>query len=145
MAAPGSYTEKDLAAYMHAELGPVALALGLIVGASDAGSYAEAVNETLLQYGVISISLADDIVRLRSLARVYAWRKAVTQLAALFDFSADAGSYQRSNMFDAAEKNLARALMDALEYDAAYKVTVTRQNPVTDPYRCGGSYAGLIE
>jgi len=135
MTVPSSYTEKELAAYMHGELGPVAAALGLAVGSTDAGSYAEAVNETLLQYGVATIAQATDMVKLRALARVYAWRKVVGLLTALFDFAADGGEYNRSQMIVAAEKNLARAVIDALEYDPVYRVRTTRQRMVNDPYR----------
>jgi hypothetical protein len=130
MAAPTAYTEKELAAYMHAELGPAAAALGLEVGLSDAGDYAEAVNETILQYGVTAISQASDILKLRALARVQAWRTAAAQMAALFDFGAEGGSYQRSQMAASAEKNLARALIDALPYDENYRVRPEAWNNV---------------
>ena len=85
--------------------------------------------------GVTAISQAVDIAKLRSLARVQAWRKVCSLLAALFDFVAEGASYHRSQMYDAAEKNLERARLDALPYDASYVVGTTREVMVNDPYR----------
>jgi len=135
MAAPTVYTEKTLADFMHALLGPAAGILGYAVGTADAGSYQEAVNSTLLAYGAQSIAQAVDIESLRALARVEVFRMAVGGLAALYDFSAENGSYQRSQMLAGARANLQAAELAALPYDPAYRVRVTRQAPVNDPYR----------
>jgi hypothetical protein len=135
MTPPTSYTEKTLADFMHQELGKVAGILGYAVGAGDAGSYAEAVNETLLNYGQTLIAEAGDMPKIRALARVEAWRKACTDLAALYQFTSDDASYERNQVFDQAEKNLQMALTLALAWEPGYQVTVTRSRPVHDPYR----------
>ena len=122
MTPPLIYTEKSLSEYMHWQLQNLASILGLSVGAADAGSYAEAVNAALLAYGVSAISQASDIAKIRALARVEVWRMACNSLAALYDFSADGGSYQRGQMLAQAKKNLETALTDALGYDPAYRV-----------------------
>ncbi len=137
MSAPGSYSEKSLADFMQAELGKVAVLLGYAAGASDAGSYSEAVNETLLRYGAINISECSHMLKLRSLARVEAWRKALNDLAANYKFTSPEGSFERDRVFTQAEQNLARALLLAAEYDTSgvYAVAVTRIRAVNDPYR----------
>ena len=127
MTAPTAYTEKSLAEYMCAQLGDLSTILALTVGTADAGSLNEALNTTLLAYGVSDISAALDIAKLRALARVQAWQLAVDRLTALYDFSVDGGSYQRAQMVTQARFNLAAARLDALIYDPGYTVTTTRQ------------------
>jgi hypothetical protein len=135
MPAPTSYTEKSLAEFMHAELGRVATVLGYSVGASDAGAYAETVNETLLVYGATTIADASEIKKLRALARLEAWKKAVGDLTTMYKFSADGGSFERQQMFDQAKAKMESAGMVAMAFDSAYSVVVTRVTPVNDPYR----------
>jgi len=136
MVLPGSYTEKTLAVYMHGVLGPLAGVLGLAVGAADAGSYAEAVNAVLLAYsGVAQVSEALDLERLRGLACVEAWQLACNGLAAAYDFGAEGGTYQRSQMLAAAQSRLLAAQSAALVFDRQYVVQVTRMKAVHDPYR----------
>ena len=135
MTLPTVYTEKTLAEFMHNELGKVAGITGYNVGVNDAGSYAEAVNETVLAYGVTSIINASDIQKVRALARVEAWKKACNDLAALYKFSSDGASYERQQMFANAQLNLGRALTLALQWDPSYEITVTKVRPVHDPYR----------
>ncbi|HEY3310561.1 MAG TPA: hypothetical protein VGK00_02870 [Anaerolineales bacterium] len=135
MTPPTVYTEKTLSDFMHQELGKVAVILAYTVGAGDAGSYAEAVNETLLKYGQVLIANATDISKIRALARVEAWKKACNDLAALYKFTSDDASYERNQIFDQAEKNLGMALTLSLPWDAGYQINVTRVRPVHDPYR----------
>jgi len=137
MAAPSVYTEKTLAEFMAAELGKIGTGLSYTVGVADAGSYAEAVNETLLRYGVTSISAATEILKLRALARVQAWRKACNDLASNFNFSSDGSKFERQAVYRQALVNLDSALVLAAEWDTsgAYEISVTRINPVNDPYR----------
>lgn len=135
MSAPAVYTEKTLADFMHVELGKLATVLGYAPGAGDAGSYAEAVNESILRYGVATIDLATDIRKLRGLARLEAWKKAVDDLAAHYTFQSDGNTFDREQMFTNAELNLQRCLTLALEWDPGYIITVTKVRPVHDPYR----------
>jgi len=135
MSAPTVYTEKTLGDYMGAVLGSLASILSLASGATDAGSFSEAVNATLLAYGVTNISQATDVLKLRALARAEAWQLALDRLSGLYDFVEPGGEYKRSQMHAQAELSLQAARMDALVYDPGYVVSVTRQDVVNDPYR----------
>jgi hypothetical protein len=138
MSAPAVYTEKMLADFMHGELGKVATLLGYTVGVSDAGSYTEAVNESLLRYGAAAIADAGEILKLRALARVEAWRKACNDLATYYKITTDDGTaLERETVYNQALVNLDRALAQAVEWDAsgAYVIRLTRLKAVNDPYR----------
>lgn len=140
MTIPSSYTEKSLAEYMHSAgvLGHVATVLGLAVGVSDAGSYAEAVNETLLVYGeddITDITGSDNLRKLRGLARVQAWKMVVGNFAALYKFSADGGTYDRNQLFEQARKALEIAEADAIQWLPEYAVLTGKLDPIHDPYR----------
>jgi hypothetical protein len=137
MPIPAAYTEKTLAEFMAAELGKVATLLGYVVGAADAGTYAEAVNESVLRYGVATIAEATDILKIRALARVEAWRKACNDLTTFYKVSSDGSTFDRQKVYEQALINLNRAQLQAVEWDdsGAYSITVTRVTPVNDPYR----------
>jgi len=137
MPAPNIYTEKTLADFMNAELGKVATVLVYVVGALDAGSYQEAVNESLLRYGAATVNLATDIMKIRALARVEAWRKAVNDLSTNYRFSSPDGSFERETVFRQAVTNLERAQGLAAPYDnlGLYVISTSRVIPVNDPYR----------
>ena len=138
MAIPASYTEKTLAEYMHVMLGKVAKALDLHFGPSDAGDYAEAVNDALLAYGaedIATITGSTNFQKLRALARVAAWRFVVTNFAALFDFSADGASYNRSQLFEHATRALTLAEEAAAAYVTNYQARIVSVDHIHDPYR----------
>ena len=130
MAAPSSYTEETLAAYMLTCLSKVAAVLGW----TTLGDVQEAVNDTLLAYGVGDISAATDVIKLRALARVAIWQQAVASLAAGYDFSADGGSYSRSQLQAMAARALEQAQTLAMPYDATYRVTTATITYKHDPY-----------
>lgn len=134
MALPASYTEAELAAYMHSVLGSVATALGWSVAGE---SYVEPVNETLAAYGVddiAAISGRANIVKLRALARREVWRAVVAQSAAHYDVTADGASLTRSQIQAQAREQLRLAEIDCLTYDPAYRVSVTGIDH-NDPYK----------
>src|SRR3990172_166452 len=136
MATPTSYTEKTLGQYMQTMLGAVARALAINAGPNDAGDFAEAVNDALLAYGtddITTISGIANIQKLRTLARVHAWQFVVTNFAALYDFSADNGQYNRSQLFKQAKESLVLAQQAALPYDPAYAVQVSVIDHKQDP------------
>lgn len=138
MAIPTSYTEKTLGQYMQTLLGAVARGLALNAGPNDAGDFTEAVNDCLLAYGTEDISTISGIApitKIRALARVYAWQYVVTNFAALYDFSADGGQYNRSQLFKQAKESLVLAQQAALPYDPAYAVQVSVIDHTQDPYR----------
>lgn len=135
MAAPASYTETALADYMKAVLGPVATALGWTTTPDD---YQEAVNETLLMYGVDAIgdvSGRASIQKLRAFARVQVWVQVVAAVSGDFDFEADGGRYDRSQMQEMALENLSLAESAAMAYGYdGYQVAVDKLRHVHDPY-----------
>lgn len=138
MPIPASYTEKTLAEYMHTMLGKTAKALDLHFGPNDAGDYAEAVNDALLAYGtedISTISGLPNIKKLRALALVCAWQYVVNNFAALYDFSADGASYNRSQLFANAKKALESAESAALLHVANYRARIVAVDHKHNPYR----------
>ncbi len=126
MALPTAYTEATFKTYLHATAGDVASVLGWSVAGGD---YDEIVNETLFAYGVDDISEVtgrDNLRKLRALGRVALWRQASHDAAARFDFSADGGSYSRSQIGKAIGAALAQAEYDALAYSDALVIEKTR-------------------
>jgi hypothetical protein len=132
---PIVYTEGTLAAFIHQVLGPVADALTWSVGA---GSYDEIINETLFKAGQTDLSLIvtqEDIRKLRTLARLEAWRAVVDQSASDISFEADGGRYSREQFHKMAAENFAKAESAAAEYDDRYRVGLDRLDFKHDPYR----------
>ena len=111
---PSSYSETELADYMLAVTQAVSSVLGLT---SD--SFDEAVNDTLIGYGVEDIAEATDISKLRCLARVFAWRTMVEATAAEHDYSTDTGQspqyFKRNQIHQNAQEALVRAEKEATE------------------------------
>lgn len=136
MAPPVTYTEKQLAEYMLRELGEIAGVLGW----TAQSQVQDAIDDALLAYPAAVISAATDISRIRALARVMAWRRAVGSLSARYDFSDQAGSYSRSQMLKGARELLG---------DAEYAASVYLPSPLTvyvDPVpRTGDPYVPLTE
>jgi hypothetical protein len=130
MAAPTSYTEATLAEYILAILGPVAAALGW----AEQADVQETLNEALLAYGVADIADADDIAKLRALARREAWRAAAAATAGDYDFEADGGRYNRSQVHAQALAAFQAAMVDAMPYDPDYAVSVDAIVHIHDPY-----------
>lgn len=140
MAAPSSYTEITLGQYMHGVLGPVAAALDYTEPSADAGDYQNAVDEALLNYGadaIADVSGRENIRKLRALARVQVWRQVIAAVTGDFDFSADGGRYDRSQVHEMALKSLAIAEQEAMELGAlpGYVVGVDAVQHIHDPYR----------
>lgn len=87
MPVPTSYTESQLKDYMLSVTSRVATA----IQDWTASNFAEAVTDTLIAYGVDDIADAEEIGKLRGLARVFAWQAMVEATAAQFDSSTDTG------------------------------------------------------
>lgn len=135
MPAPSTYSESQLAQYMHDILGETAVVLGLDPTTDD---YQESINETLLEMGVSLISeitTVDDIRRLRTLARRNAWKHVVSTTAGNYAFSADGGTYNREQIHAHALNNLALAEADAAEYSDRYRIQIDRIDYKHDPYQ----------
>jgi hypothetical protein len=133
---PTSYDETNLAAYQLVVLGDVGSVLGFTTA-----SFAEAINDTLLAYGVVDIADATDIARLRSLARVEAWKLALVGAASKYDVSDGTQSLKRSQLMGQIRAALSLAETDASAYIDDGSSTVGRSTVVyaDDPYaRVGG-------
>ncbi len=131
MALPTSYTEDELKAFMLATLEDLGSVLGL-----TAARFGEAVNETLLAYGVTAIAQATDIPKLRALAKVEAWKVAVKAASGRIDWSEAGASFKQSQYRTAAREGLELAQAEAAAYGgglAGYEVTVGTM-AIFDPY-----------
>ncbi len=115
MAIPSSYTELQLQDYMLTVTKAVSDAIGLT---SDL--FEEATNDVLAIYGVEDIADANNVHKLRTLARVEAWRVVIDATAVEYDQSRDSGETQvwdkRNQLHTNAVKQLERAKADANEY-----------------------------
>ena len=129
MSLPESYTNATLAFYMVTSLGGLAELLGL-----DESSMTEAINDVALSCGVTDISTVTDVARVRAVARVAALRLAQTAVAGWYDFTADGGSYKRSQVTAQLDRMLASAEAGALLYDGVYAVEVGTITFTNDPY-----------
>jgi hypothetical protein len=151
--APTTYTEVQLAAYMKAELGTSAEVLGWENIEQD-GPYQEAVNDALLAYDVGDIADASDIIKLRVLASVAVWRRAVRAIADKIDVEIGGQKVNASKM----QAQFAVALQQAEQVasDLApettgggnYTIGVGSLNLGNSPYRnrrrlAGGGYIGF--
>lgn len=121
--------------YMIDVLKEVADLLGWTSATSD---LQEAVNETLLAYGVDNISEIsgrENIRRLRAFARYQAWNAVVNATAGYYNFSADNGRFDRSQINAQARENLKSAESDLLTFTDQYRVGVDTLNYKNDPYQ----------
>lgn len=135
MALPTAYTEAELAAFIHAELGGVATALGWTV---DGGSYDEAVNDALYLANVsdiASVSGSDAVFRLRRLAMLAAWRRVVAAVSLDYDFSADGGDYSRSQVAAQAAARVRELETETAGYRGDYAVEIQRVDHTHNPYQ----------
>lgn len=134
MPAPTAYTESDLIAFMQDTLKGVADLLEW----SEDDQYQEAVNETLLSYGVDNISEItgrENVRRLRAIARFQVWKSVVNATAGYYNFSADNGRFDRSQIHEQARANMTAAETDLLTFDDQYRVGVDTLDYKHDPYQ----------
>jgi hypothetical protein len=138
MAIPSSYTEAELQDYMVEITAAIASVIGL-----TAGNFYQAVNETLLSYGVDDIADATDIRKLQALARVEAWRYVADSTVAEYDVSRDSGETQvwdkRSQLHTQSVKRLEAARADAerqgyIADDATYNTVAFGTLTYSDDY-----------
>jgi hypothetical protein len=131
MAIPASYTEAELKTFMLAAVAELGAVLGLTTS-----SFAEAVNETLLAYGVDDIADATDIPKLRALARVEAWKVAVVAAGSRIDWSEAGASFKQSQYRAAANNGLSLAQSEAVPYGGGLAGNVVTVGTMTmnDPY-----------
>lgn len=140
MSLPLSYSEESLASYMNLCLGTVASFLGYSApNGGELGSYAEQVNQVLLECGAESVEQISDRKQARALAEMFAWRKACGSLATHYSFMVEGNRYERNQVFEQAAQALRAAETAALPYLAEYKVDVLAATPApsNDPLNLG--------
>lgn len=131
MPVPTAYTETTLADFMHSQLGQ----FPAMFEWTSPASYQEAINESLLAYGVSGIDKATDIRKLRALARVEAWKQVTSELASKYKVQADGSTFERQQMHEMARKSLAAAEQDATIYTTDYSAVVGSIGWTKDPYQ----------
>lgn len=122
MGTPTSYSEGSLEAYMLEVTDAIGASFGL--GISD---FAEALDSTLLAYGVTDVADATDMLKLRSIAKVNAWRVVLSKTG------------QGADIFEAVLANLKAAERELASYaqqitSPEYQMQVTELNYTQDPY-----------
>lgn len=128
MAVPTTYTEQSLAVFMASVIGDVAMEIppaGWDVTDTTAGDYQNAVDETLIHYGVSDIVAATDIPKIRAIARWQVWQAVYDALAGTHDISGDGQNLQLSQVPANVEGRLSRALQAAAKYLPDYALTLT--------------------
>lgn len=128
MAVPSSYDEHDLADYMHSVLGKTATILGWTTD-----SYAEAVNDAALLYGVSDVADATDIAKLRACARLAAWQAVEADTVGYHDFSEDQQSFRMHQVHVQAVAKVKEARREAARHGvntvAMTTTTIRRISP----------------
>ena len=143
MALPAAYTEQTLSVYMASVLGPTATALGWMAGENDAGSFAEAVNDTLLAYGVAAIAETIDIGKVRAIAAWQAWVWATRAAATKVDASTDGQSFSWSQRHKQAVLERDAAFSAVVPHLTVYALTATPIVHTDDPIDAPIRYAAL--
>lgn len=135
MPIPTTYTEGELAVYMHATLGELAAWLALTPNTS---SYDQQITDTLIAYQVIDIASANDIAKLRAIAKREAWRMAMERTAIAYNISADDQRFDREKIHEHCRNMFDRASSAAAQYvgdDPSYSVQIYTMVDPNDPYR----------
>lgn len=132
MPVPTAYTEPELLQFMVDVLASVADILDWNVASSE---LKEALIETLIGYGITDIASATDLKKLRTLARMEAWRAVMQATAGDFNFQADGGTYSRAQVHAQAMNQFKLAESSALPYLSTYKVSSVQVVYPDDVYR----------
>lgn len=139
MAIPTSYSDYTLSQFMLNELAEVNEYFNW-----TPASFTEQVVDTLIDYGVSTLSEATDIPKLRAIARLQVWQKAKLAAAKFIDNRMVDDDRSQSQLFDHIASNLQQAQAAASIYltsaDSSSAVasgnvaTVGKIVYLTDPY-----------
>lgn len=122
MSAPISYNADELALYLHSVVGPNVAA---ILGWSAPDSYSEIVTDAVLSYGVEDIAEADNISKLRAIARMHVWRAVMEQTTGHYDLTMPDGiRAERNQLHQQAKGAYLEARKVAMRHGAEYVVGV---------------------
>lgn len=135
MSVPTSYTDETFAAYLQAELGPVATMLGWSQGG---GQFEEPTNDALLELDLTETASvpASQIQAFRTLGKLATWRRVASSLAADIDFSADGASFSRGKMQEQAFAKIKDLETQAEQFMSATAVIATQRiDYPDDPYK----------
>ena len=130
MPVPTSYTEETLSQFMFDILGATGVALSL----DPEVNFAEAVIQTLVDYGISEIDAATDIFKIRAIARVHAWEVALATVASDYNFADGGARFDRGQMHDHIIKMRDAALFAAIPYLSDYQVRAEGISHTQDPY-----------
>lgn len=140
MAIPTSYNDFTLSQFMLNELAEVNEYFNW-----TPASFAEQVTDTLIDYGVPTLTDATDIPKLRAIARLQVWSKAKRAAAKFIDNKVTDDERSQSQLFDHIAQNLQQAQAAASIYltsaDSSSAVasgnvaTVGKVVYLTDPYQ----------
>lgn len=103
MAAPASYSESGLAAFMAAELGTSTGTVGADLSPTVA-LLESAVWDVLARYGVAAIASATNIPKLQAIARARVWAWAVDRYVTRYRDTVDSESMDRQQLYDHAKE-----------------------------------------
>jgi hypothetical protein len=98
------------------------------LGWSDSDQIVTIVAKAVEMYGVATEALATNDTKLHVLADVAVWRQALNDVSLDYNFSADGGSFSRSQMAEIIRKNLDEAVGIAIAYSPAYQIIVHAQD-----------------
>ncbi len=137
MSIPTAYSETSFAGFLHKKAGRMADYWGWTWYAAQngAGDYQEMVDDALTLVGLRTVGEAttlEAVSKLRAAGEVALWRTVTNAFTIDYDFSADGGSYQRSQMHKQAADNLAQAqaVLAQLDWNGGTAWTADAQ-PVT--------------
>lgn len=123
MSIPVSYTVEELATYMHATIGPNVAA---ILGWEAPGSYTEIVTDAVLSYGVEDIAEADNMLKLRAIARMHVWKTVADHTVPFYDLTMPDGiRAERNQIHQQAKGAYLEARKEAMRHGTDYSVGVT--------------------
>jgi hypothetical protein len=94
------------------------------LGWNDSTQIVTIVAKAVELYGVATEADATNLAKLHVLASVAVWSQALTDISLDYNWSADGGSFSRSQAVDAVRKNLDEALSASLVYMGGYSMTV---------------------
>jgi hypothetical protein len=118
---PETYTEATLTQFMIGVLKETGVMLNWTVQAQ----YQDAIDMTVEALGVTDITQATGGSKIRSLGRMMVWKTVLDATAGMYDFSADGGSFSRSQINRQAREQYKESKVAAKPYLVTNRVAAT--------------------